>query len=291
MELPYGQMGERARRGSCSASCAAARRSMPERGSNPRRAALARLGAGRGPASAAITSMNRKHSRRKTMTTVHCDRGRARWPRRASRGHGCGADRPDPVVPRRRQRGGTQDPQPDHRRLQRQSQSRLEGLDRAVPAGRLQRLRDRRGARRQAARHPRRRRPDHAQLGLGRLSCSRSPSTRAKLDGFLPGPIGRGTASSTRSASGTRPIAMFARKSILEKYDIRIPTLDKPWTGGRVRRRACDAQGLAASSTIRSTSAWPGHGRMVSLRLLAVPAELRRRHRRPLRPTSPPKAR
>ena len=50
------------------------------------------------------------------------------------------------------------------------SQADWKVVDRAVPAGRLQRLGDRGGAVGRAAGHPRRRRADHAELGLGRLS-------------------------------------------------------------------------------------------------------------------------
>jgi multiple sugar transport system substrate-binding protein len=52
----------------------------------------------------------------------------------------------------------------------------------------------------------------------------------SKLDGFLPGPIGRWDGKLYSVGLWDAAIAIFARKSVLEKYDIRIPTLDQPWT-------------------------------------------------------------
>ena len=52
----------------------------------------------------------------------------------------------------------------------------------------------------------------------------------SKLDGFLPGTIGRWNDKIYSVGLWDAAIAIFARKSILEKYDIRIPTLDQPWT-------------------------------------------------------------
>ncbi len=52
----------------------------------------------------------------------------------------------------------------------------------------------------------------------------------SKLEGFLPGPIGRWNDQLYSVGLWDAAIAIFARKSILEKYDIRIPTLAEPWT-------------------------------------------------------------
>ena len=85
-------------------------------------------------------------------------------------------------------------------------------------------------------------------------------------------------------------MAMFARKSMLEKNGIRIPTLDEPWTG-------------TSSTTILVTLKESGEfeyplnlgmadkGEWYPYAFLPVPVELRRRHRRPRRPTRPPRAR
>jgi multiple sugar transport system substrate-binding protein len=53
----------------------------------------------------------------------------------------------------------------------------------------------------------------------------------ALLEGFLPGPIGKWQDEIYSVGLWDAAIAIFARKSILEKYDIRIPTLEEPWTG------------------------------------------------------------
>jgi multiple sugar transport system substrate-binding protein len=52
----------------------------------------------------------------------------------------------------------------------------------------------------------------------------------SKLEGFLPGPIGRWNDQLYSVGLWDAAIAIFARKSILEKNGIRIPTLDEPWT-------------------------------------------------------------
>ena len=45
----------------------------------------------------------------------------------------------------------------------------------------------------------------------------------------------------------------YARKSVLEKYDIRIPTLDKPWTLDEFNAASRPSR-IPASSSTRSTS-------------------------------------
>lgn len=52
----------------------------------------------------------------------------------------------------------------------------------------------------------------------------------AKLDGFLPGVIGKWNDKVYSVGFWDAALAMFARKSVLEENGIRIPTLDKPWT-------------------------------------------------------------
>lgn len=52
----------------------------------------------------------------------------------------------------------------------------------------------------------------------------------SKLEGFLPGPIGRWNDQLYSVGLWDAAIAIFARKSILDKHEIRIPTLEEPWT-------------------------------------------------------------
>ena len=51
------------------------------------------------------------------------------------------------------------------------------------------------------------------------------------LDGFLPGPIGRYDGKLYGVGLWDAAAAIFARRSVLEANDIRIPTLDNPWSG------------------------------------------------------------
>jgi len=50
------------------------------------------------------------------------------------------------------------------------------------------------------------------------------------LDGFLPGTIGKYNDQIYSVGLWDAAVGMYARKSVLEKFDIRIPTLDAPWT-------------------------------------------------------------
>src|SRR5690606_11556521 len=50
------------------------------------------------------------------------------------------------------------------------------------------------------------------------------------LDGFLPGAIGEYNGEVYSVGLWDAAIAMYARKSTLEKFDIRVPTLEEPWT-------------------------------------------------------------
>ena len=51
------------------------------------------------------------------------------------------------------------------------------------------------------------------------------------LDEFLPGPIGMWNGELYAVGLWDAAVAIFARRSVLEANDIRIPTLDNPWTG------------------------------------------------------------
>jgi len=50
------------------------------------------------------------------------------------------------------------------------------------------------------------------------------------LDGFLPGAIGRWDGQVYSVGLWDAAVAMYARQSVLEENDIRIPTLEEPWT-------------------------------------------------------------
>lgn len=52
----------------------------------------------------------------------------------------------------------------------------------------------------------------------------------AKLDGYLPGPIGRWNGEVYSVGLWDAAVALTTRRSTLEKYGIRVPTLDEPWS-------------------------------------------------------------
>ncbi|MDJ0639689.1 MAG: extracellular solute-binding protein [Paracoccaceae bacterium] len=52
----------------------------------------------------------------------------------------------------------------------------------------------------------------------------------AKLEGYLPGPIGRWNGEVYSVGLWDAAVALTTRRSTLEKYDIRVPTLDAPWS-------------------------------------------------------------
>lgn len=53
----------------------------------------------------------------------------------------------------------------------------------------------------------------------------------AKIEGFLTGPIGSWNGEIYSVGLWDAAVALTTRSSTLEKYDIRVPTLDEPWTG------------------------------------------------------------
>ena len=57
------------------------------------------------------------------------------------------------------------------------------------------------------------------------------PLDEGLLKNFLPGPIGKWQGKIYSVGLWDAAIAIFARKSVLDGNGIRIPTLDKPWTG------------------------------------------------------------
>ena len=57
------------------------------------------------------------------------------------------------------------------------------------------------------------------------------PLDESLLKNFLPGPIGKWQGKIYSVGLWDAAIAIFARKSVLDANGIRIPTLDKPWTG------------------------------------------------------------
>jgi len=52
----------------------------------------------------------------------------------------------------------------------------------------------------------------------------------AKLEGYLPGPIGRWNGEVYSVGLWDAAVALTTRRSTLEKYGIRVPTLDEPWS-------------------------------------------------------------
>lgn len=52
----------------------------------------------------------------------------------------------------------------------------------------------------------------------------------AKLDGYLPGPIGRWNGEVYSVGLWDAAVALTTRRSTLEAYDIRVPTLEEPWS-------------------------------------------------------------
>ncbi len=52
----------------------------------------------------------------------------------------------------------------------------------------------------------------------------------AKLEGFLPGPIGRWQGEVYSVGLWDAAVALTTRRSTLAKYDIRVPTIDAPWS-------------------------------------------------------------
>ncbi|MCD1635099.1 sugar ABC transporter substrate-binding protein [Martelella mediterranea] len=56
------------------------------------------------------------------------------------------------------------------------------------------------------------------------------PIDKAKLDGFLPGAIGEWDGQIYSVGLWDAALAMMTRQSYLDKYDIRKPTLEEPWT-------------------------------------------------------------
>ena len=52
----------------------------------------------------------------------------------------------------------------------------------------------------------------------------------AKLEGYLPGPIGRWNGEVYSVGLWDAAVALTTRRSTLEKYRIRVPTLDEPWS-------------------------------------------------------------
>ena len=82
---------------------------------------------------------------------------------------------------------------------------------------------------------------------------------------------------------------MFARKSVLDSDGIRVPTIDQPWTADEFDAAL---QKIKAGGQVPEPARHGDrrHRRVVALRLLAVPAELRRRPDRPRRLQDAPTA-
>ena len=195
--------------------------------------------------------------------------------RRHDRGRPHTADDVDPLGGQPRRARGLR---ADHLRLQRLA-GRVRGRPRVVPAGRLQR-RDRRGRGiRRSALPSRPRRPDHAQLGVGRLPAAARAADRAHRLAAAD----RGRRVGRRDLLG-RVLGCRARRS---SRGSRCSRQRHPHPDGRravdarrVRRGSGDAEGRRLRDADRHRRR--GHRRVVAVRVLAVPAELRRRPHRPL---------
>ena len=110
--------------------------------------------------------------------------------------------------------------------------------------------------------------PERAELGLGRLPRPAGGHGRHRCRSTCPACSASTTARPTPSATTTSHWPCVARKSVLEKYGIRIPTIDQPWTKDEF---------TAALKTIKDSGdyrypldiATELHRRVVALRLLA----------------------
>ena len=101
----------------------------------------------------------------------------------------------------------------------------------------------------------------------------------ALIEGFLPGPIGKWQDKLYSVGFYDAAVAMVTRKSILDKFGIRVPTLEEPWTAEEFDAALVKIKDSGEFEyPLDLGMAWTG--RMVSLCLLPLPAELRRRHRR-----------
>ena len=71
---------------------------------------------------------------------------------------------------------------------------------------------------------------ERAELGVGRVSRPAWTAWTNRLSKFLPTTVGSYNGKNYSVGYFDVALAMYARKSALEKNGIRIPTMDQPWT-------------------------------------------------------------
>ena len=79
------------------------------------------------------------------------------------------------------------------------------------------------------------------------------------LDNFLPGPIGEWNGELYAVGLWDAAVSIYARRSVLDAYDIRIPTLEDPWTATNLTPFWSSCK-RPATSSMRSIWAWLGPG-------------------------------
>ena len=158
------------------------------------------------------------------------------------------------VDPQRRQRVGTGRDQRDRQRLQRQP-DQVQGRGAGLPAGLLQPVGRRGGRLQETAVHPGHRRTERAELGVGEVPRPARPGWTTSCRSTCPSVVGKWNGKTYSFGFYDVALAMFARKSVLEREQHPDPDHRQAVDGGRVRRRAGHPQGQRASSTIRWTCA------------------------------------
>ena len=141
----------------------------------------------------------------------------------------------------------------------------------------------------EAALHPGHRRPERAELGLGRYL--------APLDGHGRHAVQVPADTVGKYNDKNYSVRLLRRRAghghaasrCWRSTASAIPTIDQPWTEGRVHRGAGQDQG---QRRVRQPAGHRDrrHRRVVAVRLLPVPAELRRRPDQPRPTTRPPTA-
>ena len=102
------------------------------------------------------------------------------------------------------------------------------------------------------------------------------------LSKYLPSTVGKYKDKTTPTVITTSRLPWSAAKSVLKKYGIRVPTVDEPWTRDEFMaglKKIKDSRRLRLPAGHRDQL----HRRVVAVRVLAAPAELRRRPDQPQR--------
>ena len=123
--------------------------------------------------------------------------------------------------------------------------------------------------------------PIMPELGLGGVPAAARAADEL-TDQLLPTAVGTWDDEIYSSGIRCRAGDLRARKSVLEANGIRIPTVEEPWTKDEFDAALAKLKAAGIRDAARHRRR--GHRRVVAVRLLAVPAELRRRPHRPRRP-------